>query len=124
MNNQERAKFWVDIICDKGGYSKPEELKEQFNSSKFSEFCDCGCNSFKVEVDKKENIKPIAKTGKYGAIFECNFNLEEDNKTLEIVLFADKDGYLAYVEVDCCANSYPVPEVIKIKGEPFHVKEF
>jgi hypothetical protein len=28
---------------------------------------------------------------------------------------------LDYVELDCCANSYPVPDVIRVKEPPYHV---
>lgn len=123
MNNKERAKFWVEFIFQKGKYSNPVALKEQFNSGEFSEFCDCGCNSFKVKVPKSQKIKPIATAGAYGPFHECNYFLEEEDKTLEIILFADEEGYLTYVEIDCSANSFPVPEIINVKGEPFHVQE-
>lgn len=45
-----------------------------------------------------------------------------DGKTLEIVLFADARGHLDYVEVDCCANSYPVPVNVVVEGPPFHTR--
>ena len=41
-------------------------------------------------------------------------------RTLEIILFANSDGDLDYVEVDCCANSYPVPDMIEADVQPFH----
>jgi hypothetical protein len=34
---------------------------------------------------------------------------------------ADGDGNLAFVEIDCCSNSSPVPDEIVIVGEPYHV---
>ena len=66
-------------------------------------------------------VDPIASKGKSGMVFEANFMTTEKNKTLEIILFADEDGNLSYVEIDYCANSYQVPEDISINAPPYHV---
>jgi len=125
MNNEEKSRFWVEVVCGIGKYSNPQLLKEHLDRSTFSEFCDCGCNSFKVEIDKSAGLSPISKLGKYGPIFECDFYLGgesvEPRRTLEIIIFTDEDGYISYFEVDCCANSYPVPDKVDLEGEPFHV---
>lgn len=44
-----------------------------------------------------------------------------NNRTLEILLFADADGNLSYVEIDCCGNSYPVPDKFVAQQPPFNV---
>jgi hypothetical protein len=54
----------------------------------------------------------------YEAFHTADFKLA-DGRTLEIVLFADGSGNLVYVEVDCCANSYPVPDRISSEAKPF-----
>ena len=46
----------------------------------------------------------------------------KDEQTLEIILFAGENGNLAYVEVNCCANSYPVPNLIEPQEKPFHAR--
>jgi hypothetical protein len=127
MNNQHSAKIWVEFICGKAGFSNPSKLREQFDSASFSEFCDCGCNSFKVSVDKTTGVKPISEPGEYGAFFESDFYEKGDNqdppRTLEFVLFSDEEGYLSYVEIDYCANTFPVPESVEVESEPFHIRE-
>jgi hypothetical protein len=50
------------------------------------------------------------------AIFTADFKMA-DQRTLEIILFANGAGNLDYIEVDCCANSYPVPDRIEV-GQP------
>jgi hypothetical protein len=120
-NSLERAKFWQEFILSKCQFPRPEKLRSQFESAEFSEFCDCGCNSFKVAVEKEKNVEPLAACGQYGAVFEANFQFLGEEKTLEIVLLADEDGNLAYVEIDCCANSFPVPDKIEVKEPPYHV---
>ena len=44
----------------------------------------------------------------------------DDARTLEIILFAGEDGRLAYIEIDCCVNSYPVPDIIEVHDHPFY----
>ena len=64
-------------------------------------------------------VEPLARSGGgYGSVYTADFRLR-DGRTLELILFADDAGNLAYIEVDCCANSYPVPEVIDADDQPF-----
>ena len=120
----QRLQFWIDFIVGNAGFPSPERLAAQFNAAQFSEFCDCGCNSFKVSVPVNSGIEPIAKPTAHagaGAIFQSSFRLSPSGKSLEIVLFADAPGNLAYVEIDCNANSEPVPETITVQDGPYHV---
>jgi hypothetical protein len=119
-NTPQRVEFWKEFICSKCQFPAPEKLRAQFAVAQLSEFCDCGCNSFKVQVPASAGVVPIASAGEYSSIFEADFKLAEEDKTLEVILFADEAGNLAYVEIDCCANSYPVPEAIEV-GAPYHV---
>ena len=118
-NTPQRAEFWKEFICAKCQFPAPEKLRMQFAHATFSEFCDCGCNSFKVTVSG--DVEPIASRGGFGSVFSTNFRLANEDKYIEVILFADEEGNLAYVEVNCCANSYPVPEVIEVQEPPFHV---
>lgn len=120
-NTPQRAEFWKDFICTKSQFPVPEKLRAQFAAAELSEFCNCGCNSFKVQPRGGVPLAPIAKRGGYGAIYEVNFHLTNEDKTLEIILFAGEDGNLAYVEINCCGNAFPVPETISIEEPPFHV---
>lgn len=122
MNNTpERVEFWKEFICTKCQFPTPEKLRAQFAHATFSEFCNCGCNSFEVQVPASAGIPPLAQPGGYRKIFEADFRLAEEGKTLEILLFAGKEGHLAYVEIDCCGNSFPVPGSVNVQGPPFHV---
>src|SRR4051812_30668813 len=100
-NNLQRAEYWKRIILSKSKFPAPELLLAQFEAADFLEFCDCGCNSFKVQTRPGECPPPIAQSGSYGAVFEADFRIEVDEKTIEIILFTGEDGNLAYVEIDC-----------------------
>jgi hypothetical protein len=122
-NDLQRSRFWVKFIPDHCHYPDPEKLAAQFRAAKFSDFCACGCNAFKVTVPAEASVAPIAKpTGHFGAVFECWFYLQGPEKnTLEVILFADGQGNLAYVDVGCSCNTFPVPAVIDVIEPPFHV---
>jgi len=114
----------MDFILDKSGFPCVSRLREQFENSEFTDFCDCGCNSFGVRIVKGAKVRPLVPPtakeipGGHWSIFEADFRLVDG--TLEIILFADGDGNLAYVEVDYCANAYPVPEEVEVIGPPYH----
>lgn len=121
-NGPARAEFWKEFIATHCGYPAPDRLRAQLVDAQFSDFCECGCNSFAVKVSS--GVPPLASARKnvstgHGAIYTADFRLP-DEQTLEIVLFANDAGNLVYVEVDCCANSYPVPDDVEVDAEPFH----
>ena len=118
----QRLAFWVEFIVQRSGFPAPQRLAEQFAAATFTEFCDCGCNSFAVAIPSDATLQPIATSaGGYGAVFESCFRLAPSDKSLEIILFADAPGHLSYVEIDCNGNSEPVPESIQVSGAPYHV---
>jgi hypothetical protein len=117
----DRTAFWIEFICAHCRFPDPERLRAQFAAARFSDFCDCGCNSFAVSVPSEANIPPIAaKPDRSGFVFEADFALDGD-LTLEIILFVDRSGHLSYVEIDCCSNTEPVPDEIAINEPPYNV---
>ena len=116
-NGPARAEYWRTFLLARSRYPAPVRLRAQLAGAEFSEFCDCGCNSFAVKAPT--GAAPlVASGGRYGAIYTEDFRLK-DGCTLEIILFADETGNLVFVEVDCCANSYPVPQNIEADEQPF-----
>lgn len=120
-NDPERTAFWRDFIGTRCGYPAPRRLSAQLAVAEFFDFCPCGCNSFAVKIPSSAGVGPLAApNGKYRMVFEANFDLSNE-KTLEILLFVDGDGNLAHIEVDCLANTTPVPDSIVVAGPPFSV---
>lgn len=120
-NGLPRARYWVEFILTRCPFPAPRTLRAQFEASDFVEFCDCGCNSFKLRTRAGARPPPIAAPGGYGSVFEADFRTADEDKTIEIVLFADQAGNLAYVEIDCCANSQAVPDTVELMDAPYHV---
>jgi len=119
-NTLERAQFWAEFICTRCQFPEPEKLRAQFLCATLSDFCECGCNSFAVTIPEGASVAPIATKGRYGLVFEADFRLGGEMSTLDIMLFAGKDGNLRRVEINYYANLHPVPDVIDVE-EPFHV---
>jgi len=120
-NGPARAEFWKDFVIQRCDYPAPDRLRGQLAEAMFSDFCACGCNSFAVEV--LPGVAPLTEAREnpssgYGAIHTADFKMT-DGRTLEVALFADDSGNLVYVEVDCCANSYPVPDDPDVEARPF-----
>jgi hypothetical protein len=119
-NGPARAEFWKEFVTTRCMYPSAERLREQLAEAEFSDFCDCGCNSFAVKAS--ESAPPLTHRHDgpgHRSIYEAEFMMA-DERTLEIILFANPDGDLDYIEVDCCANSYPVPDMIEADTQPFH----
>ncbi len=120
--DSQRLEFWKQFLVANAGFPYPERLAAQLAVASFSEFCDCGCNSFAVSVAPDAGVRPIYESGeRHGAFFQSAVLLDPSGKSLEIVLFSDEIGNLKFVEIDCNANSEPVPAAIQVQGAPYHV---
>lgn len=125
-NGPARAEFWKGFILDRCQYPSPDLLRDQLDHAEFTEFCECGCNSFSVRVDPVKvrpllPPKPEPRSKGHAAIYEAEFKLA-DGKTLEIIIFANDHGHLVGVDVDCCGNSYPVPDNVAVDEPPIHTR--
>ena len=120
-NDLARAEFWQSFVSSRCNYPSPNRLRAQLAKAEFSDFCECGCNSFAVNAS--QGAAPLVTPDggvRRRAIFTADFKLA-DERTLEIILFANGAGNLDYIEVDCCANSYPVPDLIEAEARPFRI---
>jgi hypothetical protein len=52
--------------------------------------------------------------------FEADFRMDDDRQ-IEVLLFANEQGYLAGVDVQCQGNTDAVPDDLRLDLEPFHV---
>ena len=121
INKLEKAEYWRDFILERCHYPAVERLRAQFVNATLHDFCMCGCNSFGVTHSADSLPPPIVTAGgSGGAVFEVDFNLA-DGKTLEFVLFVDATGRLNFVDVYCCGNGIPLPDIIEIDAEPFFI---
>ncbi len=118
-NDAARAEFWKEFILSRCHYPAPERLRAHFSAATPHNFCECGCNSFEIVVSKGAAV-PLTAPGRSGMFFEADFRMG-DGRQLEVLLFADEQGNLAGVDVQCQGNTEPVPDELCLDDEPFHV---
>ena len=120
--DSQRLEFWKRFLVADAGFPYPDRLEAQLAVAAFSEFCDCGCNSFAVSVAQDAGVQPIYEPGHSdGAFFQSAVLLDPSGNSLEIVLFSDEIGNLSFVEIHFNGNSEPVPTAIDVQGPPYHV---
>ncbi len=120
-NTPERAVRWTNFVASRSEFPAGEKLLAAFRAGSISRICDCGCNSFDIEVPEDPAFA-LAAPGQYGTVFELEFFTNEEGKTLGFFVFVGKNGQLAGIDVDYCGNSYAVPEEPVLTEPPFHVR--
>ena len=114
-----RAAYWMDVLLTKGGYPAPARLKAHLAASEPTSFCGCGCNTFNVTVDQM--APQLGSPEASGMVFETAFRTLQSDRSVEILLFLDKAGYLFSIEIDCCWNNFPVPDQPHLEPVPYYV---
>ena len=123
-DGSSRIEFWKRFFVNKCLYPSPDLLRKQLAHAEFTVDCECGCNSYRIWVDPAFVLpllppEPEPKSKGSAAVFMADFKLIDGN-TLSVTLFADAQGHLVGVDVDCCANSFPVPDRVIVEEPPFH----
>jgi len=125
-NTPATAARWVEFIASHPAFPAGAKLRAAFGAGKITRLCDCGCNAFEFELPEGTNVSPLVQAGGYSSICEISFQASEpestDLKSMDFILFADKRGHFAGIEVDFCGNSFPVPEGVVIHEPPYHVR--
>ena len=122
-NSLARASKWTHFLASRVEFPAGERLLAAFQAGKVTRLCDCGCNSFDIEIPEGA-VAPLAQPGASGgSIFELEFQTTEEQCTLEFIVLVGTNGHLAGIEVDYCANSYPVPDEPILVEPPYHVRE-
>jgi hypothetical protein len=121
-NSLARASKWAKFLASRAEFPAGDRLLAAFHAGKVTRLCDCGCNSFDIEVPE-DAVAPLAKPGATsGSVFELEFQTSEEQRTLEFIVLVGANGQLSGIEVDYCANSYPVPEEPILVEPPYHVR--
>jgi hypothetical protein len=122
MNSLEKARRWTEFPAARKEIPSGELLLQHFNVGTISRICDCGCNSYDIQVPVDFGVERLLPPGKHsGCVGSMAFNLSDQPGSIEIDVFADAEGYLAGVDVACNANSEPVPEKPQLAEPPYHV---
>lgn len=87
--------------------------------------CDCGCHSFDFCVRENAAAQPLCPPGAYGAVFKMEFwpDMKEapPGDAIQLIVFANKQGHFAGMDVSFCSNVYPIPTEMALRESPFFV---
>ena len=121
-NGFAHSRKWTEFIASRPEFRPGQALAEQFAAGEVTRLCDCGCNSYDFRLPPGAGVAPLAPPSEHGGCaFELEFQTSERSKTVSFTLFLDKDGNLAGLDVDYCANSFPMPQHVDLVEPPFHV---
>jgi hypothetical protein len=121
MNSEALARRWTEFIAARHEFKPGRLLLDQFEASRISRLCDCGCNSYELKMLPNANVAKLAPPSERGGMaFQLEFNTSEAGKTVGFTVFVDREGYLSGIDVDYCGNSYPMPEDPQLVEPPFH----
>lgn len=124
INDIARAQHWTSFLASRAYIPSSDLLLAHFAAGRVTRLCDCGCNSYEISVAPAERLKPLsAPSATGGCVLSLAFKVSgrDDNETLEFGVHVDTRGYLSGLDVDFCANSFPVPDAITLIEPPFHI---
>ncbi|WP_374673691.1 hypothetical protein [Ideonella sp.] len=121
-NSEARAAKWATFLASRNEFPARERFLAAFKSGRITRTCECGCNSFDIEVPEESGVPLLARPGNYGAVFELMFATVEPTGSIEFTIFVGKSGHLASVDVSHCANALPVPDEFVIIEPPYHAR--
>src|SRR5262245_29753208 len=124
-NSEEYARRWVGFLAVRPEIRNAHLLLEHFERGQITRLCDCGCQSFELRTSNVDGLEPLVPaSGRGGCVLSMAFYTDEQKeprRTVEFGIFVDAAGYLQGIDVDHCANSYPMPESPILLEPPFHV---
>jgi hypothetical protein len=114
-NTKQKAAAWVEFVAKNPAVPFRDQLPQHFSAGHITRLCDCGCNSFELEIPPGTELKPLcAPSSTRGKFFEVAFE-SDAGAELAFLFFADQRGYLTGIDVTCGgANHAPVPDKIKL----------
>jgi hypothetical protein len=121
VNSNVKASEWVAFVAARPEVPFGPRLLPSFNAGRITRLCDCGCNSFDIEVPDSADVDPIVESGLKGYVFQLGFRTPEELRSVEFTVYADERGHLSGLDVDYCGNAYPMPEDPTLLEPPYHV---
>jgi len=122
-NSAETAAHWAKFIAERPEFVAGEELLAQFNAGKITRLCECGCNSFNVELEEGRQTAPIAPSSEKGqVVFLAEFQIvQPPGASLEFIVYADAKGNFDGLDVHLNGNTEPIPDKLVVSEAPYHV---
>ena len=116
-NNEAKARAWVELLADEPAVPFGSQRRAHFAAARITRVCDCGCNSFDVEIPSGIALVPIAAPGEPQRMIVYESSAEAE---IAFLVFVDARGYLSSIDVTCGqANHAQVPDDVRL-GRVIH----
>jgi hypothetical protein len=120
-NSAEHARRWTEFLAMRSEIRNGWRLSEHFRAGRITRLCDCGCNSYEIEVVPEQGLLPLVGPSNHrGSVFQLEFRTRDESRTVGLSVFADERGYLSGIDVDCSGNAFPMMESPQLIEPPFH----
>jgi hypothetical protein len=121
-NSIDTAARWTKFIAERPEFICGNALISQFGAGKITRLCECGCNSFNIELTRNVNTTPMVSPTNGGrAVFFIEFATAEPMGSLELIVFADAQGNWDGIDVHFNGNTEPMPDNFVVVEPPYHV---
>jgi hypothetical protein len=121
-NVAETAARWATFIAGRPEFLAGEALLTQFRAGTITRLCDCGCNSFNLELGPNSGTTQIAPPSEKGqVVFLTEFTTADPSGSLEFIVYADAQGNFEGLDVHFNGNTEPIPETFTLSETPYHV---
>jgi hypothetical protein len=113
-NNEAKARAWLEFLAKEPAVPFGPTLRAHFDAGRITRLCDCGCNSFDLEIPKGVALDPLAEPGPSGKFFEVVYESRAEAE-VAFLIFVDARGYLSGLDVTCGdSNHAPLPDDIQL----------
>ena len=116
MNDLKTAAHWVEFLADCPEIPFRSRLLEHLAAGQITRLCDCGCNSFDLEIPAGVVLRPLCPPSDGGSrmFFEIAFE-SSDGRGVDCLFFADSRGYLQGIDVTHGeSNEGPLPADLRL----------
>jgi hypothetical protein len=121
-NSLDVARKWTEFVAHRPEFRPGQRLLQQFEAGEVVRLCDCGCNSYEFKLQEGSAVVPLTSAGERGGCaFALEFATPDEGRTVGVLVHVDAAGNLTGIDVDYCANSFPMPDNPKLVEPPLHV---
>ena len=114
-NNEAKARAWLEFLAREPAVPFGPTLRAHFDAGRITRLCDCGCNSFDLEIPKGVALEPLAEPGPSGRFFEVVYEASAEAE-MAFLIFADARGYLSGLDVTYGdSNHAPLPDDTQLR---------
>jgi hypothetical protein len=113
-NNNAKARAWLEFLAKEPAVPFGSTLQAHFDAGRITRLCDCGCNSFDLEIPEGVVLVPLAPPGRSGKFFEVVYESSAEAE-VALLVFVDARGYLSGLDVTCGdGNHAPLPDDVQL----------